>query len=274
MNTPPTTQTTQPTQTTQQVNPQTQSYIDSISNKLTTLATSISGVVTDQLMCPVGSDCYKSKYKVELKNKLDQAKQNLNDAPLELSLAEKNLYVYNDGNSGGEFIYNALIIDRFAATADDLKKNSISKQQEFMADLAQNLKQYQAEKLFKTRTDELLQTRQKENDELIRKINMYDRILQTNERKVVYENNDMTGLYTYRRIMLFLYYAAIICYIIFSNFIPDKLYTKYSVWAIIIIVSIIPIILNMVIKWLYIIGSVIAFWFKKEMPYRDVYADL
>jgi hypothetical protein len=250
------------------------SYINAISDKITTLAASISGVIGDQLLCPVGSDCYINKKKIDLTNKLNKAQQNLKDAPLELSLAEKNLYVFNDGQPDGEFVYNTIIIDRFATTAEDLKRNSINKQQEYMSNLAQNLKQHQAELLFKTRTDELLKTRQNENDELHKKINLYDRILQTNERKVVYENNDMNSIYMYRRIMLFLYYGAIICYIIFGNFIPDKLYTKYSVWAIIIIVSIFPIILNLLMKWIFIIGSVIVFWFKKEMPYRDVYADL
>ena len=98
-------------------------------------------------------------------------------------------------------------------------------------------------------------------------------MVKTNERKVVYEDNDTEGLYTYRRVLLFLYYSAIVIYIIFSNFIPDKLYLKYSVWIIIIIVSIIPIILNMLMKWVFVIGDVIYYWFK-EIPHKDVYIDL
>ena len=92
--------------------------------------------------------------------------------------------------------------------------------------------------------------------------------------QVVYENKDATGMYTYRRAMLFLYYAAIVCYIIFGNFIPDRLYAKYSVWLIIVIVSIIPIILNMVIRWIFIIGEVTVYWFKNDMPHRDIYSKL
>ena len=74
--------------------------------------------------------------------------------------------------------------------------------------------------------------------------------------------------------MIFIYYAAVIGYIIFSNFIPDKLYMKFSVWMIIVIASIIPIILNMVMRWVFIIGEVISYWIKNEMPHRDVYAEL
>jgi hypothetical protein len=49
---------------------------------------------------------------------------------------------------------------------------------------------------------------------------------------------------------------------------------KFSVWMIIVIASIIPIILNMVMRWVFIIGEVISYWIKNEMPYRDVYAEL
>ena len=123
------------------------------------------------------------------------------------------------------------------------------------------------------RNKQLLVLRGKENQTLIKNINVLDRMVKTNERKVVYEDNDTEGLYTYRRVLLFLYYSAIVIYIIFSNFIPDKLYLKYSVWIIIIIVSIIPIILNMLMKWVFVIGDVIYYWFK-EIPHKDVYIDL
>ena len=78
----------------------------------------------------------------------------------------------------------------------------------------------------------------------------------------------------YRRVLLFFYYGAIICYIIFGNFIPDKLYVSKSVWLVIVIACIIPVLLNILIKWIFIIGDVIAYWFKNDMPYRDVYSDL
>ena len=143
-----------------------------------------------------------------------------------------------------------------------------------MADLTQALRQYKAQVPLLERTRELLKTRQQEKADLIKKIDLYKKILYTNERKVIYENKDTSNIYTYRRAMLFLYYAAIVCYIIFGNFIPDRLYAKYSVWLIIVIVSIIPIILNMVIRWIFIIGEVTVYWFKNDMPHRDIYSKL
>ena len=247
--------------------------ISNMISKITALASNISGVLIDRVTNPPGSASYKARKNTQYQEEWTDASKNYSDAPFELSLAEKNYYVYNNGEPDGEEIYNMTIIDRFANTANELRKNSIDKQQEFMANLTENLKQYQGEKLFSERTVELLQVRQKENADLVKKLDMYERILQTSERKIVYEVNDSSSLHTWRRVMLFLYYSAIVCYIIFSNFIPDRLYTSKSVWLIIIIVSLIPIILNLVIKWIFIIGNLLAYWVK-ESPHKDVYSEL
>lgn len=260
--------------TTPQIDASTKSFIDTIATKLNTLTSSISAKTISSITCANGSPCYKVQQTSLLKDKYEKAQQHLQNAPLELSLAERNMYEYNRGDPGGDFIYNTTIIDRFANTAQELQQNSIDKQQEFMANLTQALRQYQAQVLFLNRTQELLKTRLQENADLIQKKELFTKILHTNERKVVYEKKDTSSIYTFRRVMLFFYYAAIIGYIIFGNFIPDKLYKKVSVWLIIIIASIIPIILNIIMKWIFIIGDVIVYWFKNEMPHRDIYGEL
>ena len=241
--------------------------------KISTLVNSFSNGLIDKILNPPGSPKYIKKKNEEYKRKWTDASNNYTNAPFELSLAEKNFYVYNSGEPGGDDIYNMTIIDRFANTANDLRQNSIDKQQEFMANLTESLNQYQGEILFSERTVQLLQVRQKENADLLKKMEMYERILQTSERKVVYEVKDADSLHTWRRGMLFLYYTAIVCYIIFGNFIPDKLYNNKSVWLIIVIVSLIPIILNLVIKWIFIIFSVLGYWFN-ELPHKDIYSEL
>jgi hypothetical protein len=229
--------------------------------------------IVNTLTCSPGTECYRTKRNNYLKKKLETEKTNYYNAPIDLSRAEKNYYIYNNGESGGERAYSQVIIDRFSKTADQFKQNSIEMQQEFMAGLSQSIKQYQAALLFQKQMDNLLQLRQNEQKNLIKNINYYQTILQTSERKVVYENKNMDNLYTYRRIMVFLYYAALICFIIFGNFIPDKLYTKQSVWIVIIIAAIIPIILNIVIMWLYILYDTVSYWFA-DLPHKDVYRNL
>ena len=250
-----------------------QAYMDTIANKLKTLQSGMSSIM-GSISCPKDSPCFiKEKNKV-LKSTFNATKQNMEMAPLELSLAEKNMYEYNNGVPGGDFKYQRLIVDRFAQTAQELEQNSIEKQQEFMTDLIQALRQYQGEQLFAIRTEELLKTRQQEKALLLKKLDLYKKILHTSQRKVTYEDQDASTGYMYRRVLLFFYYGAIICYIIFGNFIPDKLYVSKSVWLVIVIACIIPVLLNILIKWIFIIGDVIAYWFKNDMPYRDVYSDL
>ena len=73
--------------------------------------------------------------------------------------------------------------------------------------------------------------------------------------------------------MIFIYYAALIGFIIFGNFVPDQMYLKYTIWIILVIVAIIPIILNIVIKWLFIFYDLLSYWFG-ELPHKDVYVNL
>ena len=252
----------------------------SLSNLGSDAGGSVGGGATDDsndilsiLTCPIGSQCYKTKHSQLLKKIMDDDKKYYDSAPLELSRAEKNYYVYNVGEYGGEDIYNKLIIDRFAGSAEQFKKNSIDRQQQFMSDLIQSIKQYQAGLVFKNQMDNLLKLRKAEHDDLIKNVNYYQKILQTSERKVVYENKNMDGLEMYRRIMIFLYYAAIVSFIIFGNFIPDKLYTKGSVWLIIVIAAIFPIIMNMLVMWIFIIYDTVSYWFS-ELPHKDVYINI
>lgn len=253
------------------------SFLSSITDTIKSIVDNVTTNLVDSIANPstgVGSTpAGKVRRSDVLKQRWLDASLNYQSAPFELSRAEKNYYDYNRGEPGGNEVYNLIIIDRFAKNAKTLRQNSIDKQQEFMADLAQMLKQYQGEKMYADRTIQLLQLRQQENEDLKKKLEMYKRILQTSERKVVYEIKDTTGQHTYRRAMLFLYYSAVISYVIFGNFIPDQLYLNKSIDFILIIVCFIPLILNLIIKWVYIIGDVVAYWFHNR-PYKDVYADL
>jgi len=218
-------------------------------------------------------DNYKVNRNNYLRTELDNKTQQFEDLPEEIGRAEKNYYEYNEGNGGGELKYTNILIDRYATTGKEFKKNSIEKQQEFATNLSRALKQYQGQLVFFKQSENLLTTRKKEEKELIKKINKFESILQTSERKVVYENKNSESLFLYRRVMLFIYYSAIIGYIIFGNFIPDELYKKYTVWFIIFIATIMPLILNLIIKWLFVMQDALSYWFA-DLPTKDVYADL
>ena len=219
------------------------------------------------------SDAYKSSRDIHLRKELNDKTAKLEDVPKEIGRAEKNYYEYNKGNGGGEIKYRNIIFDRYAITAKEFKVNSIEKQQEFANNLSRALKQYQGQLVFLKQTDNLLNTRMKQQKDLITKINKYESILQTSQRKVIYENDNADSLFLYRRIMLYVYYSAIIGYILLGNFIPDELYKKYTVWFILFIALIMPLILNITIKWMFVMYDALSYWFA-ELPTKDVYAEL
>lgn len=204
---------------------------------------------------------------------MEKKKENVEKSPFELGQAEKNLYLFNKGESGGDEKYNSMIVDRYATTAADFKKNTIDKQQKFAGNLLEHIKQYEGQLIFIKHSESLLKIKKEEKKMIEKKINRFNRILQTNERKVVYEEKDMESLFLYRRIMLFIYYTIIVGYVIFGNFIPDKLYKKYTVWLLLFIASIMPIILNLIIKWIFVLYDVLSYWFE-DIVYKDVYNDL
>jgi hypothetical protein len=227
----------------------------------------------NQISCQKGTDCYKAKRAEHLKKTMDAAQVNLVEAPFDLSSAEKNYYEFNTGENGGKEIYNKLIIDRFATTAAQFRANSIEKQQEFMTVLLQNIKQYEGETLLLKREKELVKIRQRENEKIMKLVNKYETILQTSQRKVVYENKNMDNLYAYRHVMLFIYYSIIVGYILFGNFIPEQMYKKSYVWLMLIIAVIFPIILNLIMKWIFILADAVSYWYA-DIPHKDVFKDL
>jgi hypothetical protein len=254
------------------ISPKQEAMFNSLTANVSSLSKTISEIAQNIQNGP-GTPAYKTIQTNKLLAQYEAAKANLQNAPLDLSSAEKSYYIYNNGEDGGDDAYKAVIIDRNAKTAEEFKKNSMEKQQQYMMEISQLLKQYQAEQVFVVRANELLKDRVEEHDRLKRSFNKYDSMIQTNERKVVYEINDMDNLYLYRRIMLFIYYSALVLYVVFGNFIPDKKYLSYSVWLILIIIALIPLILNRVIKWLYILKEYAGFWFK-EIPHKDVLMDI
>jgi hypothetical protein len=91
----------------------------------------------------------------------------------------------------------------------------------------------------------------------------------------------MSSLLTYRRIMIFIYYGAIIFFIVFGNFITEKLYLKGIVWLLLVIASVFPLILNMLIIWMFVIWDTLVYWYTdphygygRFQQYKDVYFNM
>lgn len=77
----------------------------------------------------------------------------------------------------------------------------------------------------------------------------------------------------FRRVMVFIYYSAIVIYIVFGSFITEKQYKNFSICIMLVIAVLIPIILNRIIIWIYILKEYVGYWLQ-EIPHKDVLEDL
>ena len=204
-----------------------------------------------------------------LQNEFDSMKIIYDNASENLSRAEKNFII----SKGGIEDYNKLTDGRISTELDEISNMLIDDYRNNMTFIDQIAIQFKSEisslRNAKMGYDNLLI----ENAILTKKLDAYSRILNTNERKTVYELRNMKNLYTYRRVLFFVYYLAIIAYIFFSDFIPKKLYADYTYIVIILIVIIFPFMLNTLISWTVMFINAIHYWLDDSMV-KDVYDEL
>ena len=177
------------------------------------------------------------------------------------------------GSSGSGSSGSGSSDDTSLPTFESTYDASIKSFAHYIEYIAQLLKQYRLEETAYKISTNLFNKLKTENDELVHKLDIYKRVLNTNERKVVYVSNSTNNLFLYRKILVFVYYFIIIGYIVFGNFIPDKLYNKTMSWVIILLMASIPLILNILIRWVIVTYDVLKYWFS-DIPHKDVYTNV
>jgi len=204
-----------------------------------------------------------------LQYEFDNMKISYDNASANLSRAEKNLIL----SKGGLLDYKKITDGRISEELDEISNMLIDDYKFDMAFIDQMALQFKSEitSLYNARMgyDNL------RNDTAIltKKLDAYSKILNTNERKTVYELQNMKSLYTYRRVLFFVYYLSIIAYIFFSDFIPKKSYADYTYIIILLIVIIFPFMLNTFISWIMMFINAIHYWLDDSIV-KDVYDEL
>ena len=207
----------------------------------------------------------------ELRTKFDAAKKNLRDAPEAVVVAERNYYVYDKGQTA----YNTMLYDRFAKTAQDFQTNSMALLAQFMRDLNLLIEHYRISTLQNARIEELLKVRRKENKNLLKQVHDYKGYVHTNARKVIYEENDQTQLQTVRSVIVFIYYALLVLYLIFGNFFPNAQYKNRNMWIALILYVVLPFVFNWFVKKMFALTNFVTdLWHKIPYPRRNVYVNL
>ena len=219
----------------------------------------------DKLTC--NPECQKKRKGDAFKQKWDLAKKNYKKAPEEIQQAEKNYYLYDKGYGA----YKEMLYDRYAKTAAEFKTASNKKHAELQAELQELLASYNAGTIYLKRMNELLQIKLAEKEDLEKKIDAYIGYTETNGRKVIYEDRERNTLTLYRQGLLYLFFAIVILYIVFGNFIPEQKYKKWHVWLVLALFIAIPyVLLDRVVKMVFALYQYGKSWRLRKNVYKHL----
>jgi hypothetical protein len=216
-----------------------------------------------------GADCQTKKKTEDLKKKMLDAEKRGKNSNQEIELAKKNYYTY----IGGEPAYDNIKLSEYTQYTSDYAQTENSNKSELDSEMEELLERYEFDTEHISSINELLVIKQEENKVLETKIDDYEKLTFTSQRKVVYENHDMTRIMTYNKILVFIYYGLFIYYLATGNFFSDKLYKDSKLVAILLIYLIFPFTLHFLIQKLFDIKNIISYFFNNKV-YKNVYTNV
>ena len=138
--------------------------------------------VSSMLTCDTA--CQRRKKADELRNAWKSAAESQKNAPTTTAEAEKRYYVFTQGEPG----YEKMLLQRYTKKAEAAKNVAQKSHKELLDELKALLADYTAETITLKRMKELLRVRLDENKALKSAIDQDVAAVETNDRRVVYEN--------------------------------------------------------------------------------------
>ena len=183
------------------------------------------------------ADCLKTKW-MNSKNKYKTL-------PNQIDKDEKNYYVEYKGET---YYRDNILKKRYTEQSNNYRNSEQKKFEDVKTVNDIVLKDYETTYNTQSRITELYNTLQKQQDDLKNRIDNYSKQVSTDSRRIYYENQGITTLKFYRKILLWIYYPLLILYILFGSFIKNKEYTNYKIWIAIIIYIIFPYLLKYIVN--------------------------
>ena len=223
--------------------------------------------MNEALLC--GPICRKEREITRLKGVYDRSQINITTAPEELRLAEKNYYVF----AKGENYYGNMVKTRYDKEAEDMRKSSTKKHEEYLKELSTLINDYEAETIYSNKMHDLLKIYLTENEQLKKKIESLIAIIETSDRKTYYEDEQISTLNSVYKFFFVLYWILFVVYCAIV-LILKKQFKNWKEWAIILVLGLIP---NIFIpSILYIVRKIINivsdFWRKKGL--KNIYTSI
>jgi hypothetical protein len=186
----------------------------------------------------------------------------------EIEQAKKNYYLY----AGGENAYNAVKSSEYAQSAADYQNDATNEMNQLQDQISDSLERYTYNTEHIQSLNELYAIKVKKNNEIENKIDEYNKITFTSQRKIVYENHDMTRIQTYHKIVIFIYYGLFLYYLVDGNFFSDKLYNDKIMVSVFLFYLLFPFILKFVVRKIFDLANAISYAFNNKL-HKNVYTN-
>lgn len=167
----------------------------------------------NQISCD--SDCQKRTNIDNLRKQWQAAEISQKNALSTTTDAEKNYIVAADGIQG----YNEKMLKRYTGVAKRAQTDAMESHVEVMREIKSLIATYEAETLSLARMKDLLRIRLSENSTLAGDVDIDIATVQTNDRKVVYEEWAKSWLFVVGKMLMVLYILIAIVYLYVSPFI-------------------------------------------------------
>jgi hypothetical protein len=218
----------------------------------------------NQMTCD--SDCQKRKKLDALKQSWLDAKTNEQTAPSKTFETHKDYLIAFEGQLG----YENSMLQKYSKIATDAKNKAIQEYTRTHEELQTLIRDYDSEIISLNKLREMLNIRLRENKQLKRSIDEDIAAVETNDRRIVYEDwakDDIHSVYT---LLKWIYIIFIFVFIYRSGFITNSGWKNKRAWFVLIGIILIPFIIYYIaIALIYLYHRLL--WYSDNKVPKDVY---
>lgn len=248
-----------------QANDQMMAMVRKMSGKDSDAMQSMFKNVSSMLTCD--SDCQKRKKADELRRAWKSSAESEKNAPIMTSEAEKEYYVFTQGVPG----YEKMLFQRYTKKAEGAKSIAQISHKELIEELRALISDYTAETTSTKRMKELLRVRLDENKALKSAIDQDIAAVETNDRRVVYEDWAKGWLGTVGKSLFWLYVITACIFLYKTPFIKSQGYKTIKGWLTPIALVVFPFILKYICLLLWALSDKVRWYLDNRAP-RNVFA--
>jgi hypothetical protein len=211
-------------------------------------------------------ECLKQREEQRLLNAWNGSLDTLQNSPTIEAADEKAYYVF----ARGEPAYRKMLLERYAGQSAEWKTKALAKHQAFMGVMDATVADYSALYEAVDRLRELLRVRQRENKALDQAVKQRVGTARADDRRVVYEVQELGSIAFYRNLLIGAYYAMFVLYLVVGDFFKNARYKQGKAWAAIALYAVLPWLAYSLSKTIFYLASLIGLYAETKAP-KDIY---